>query len=117
MVMSKTQIEKRKLRKRNPELVETINLAKKNNLLDLAKKLSGPTRLQSKINLDKLNNEGDVLIVGKVLGQGEIEKKKKVIALGFSEQAREKLKKAGCEIKTIKQEIKDNKDLKGIKII
>ena len=30
---------------------------------------------------------------------------------------KEKLKKAGCEIKTIKQEIEKNKDLKGVKVI
>jgi len=58
-----------------------------------------------------------VLIVGKVLGQGEIKNKKTVIAIGFSEQAKEKLKKAGCEIKTIKQELEKDKELKGLKIL
>ena len=54
-MMSKTQISKRVKRKTNPELVETIELAKKNNQLELAKKLSGPTRLQSKVNVEHLN--------------------------------------------------------------
>ena len=77
MTISKTKISKRTKRKTNPELVETIELAKKNNLLELAKKLSGPTRLQSKINLDELNKlkENKVLVVGKVLGGGQINKK------------------------------------------
>ena len=116
---SKTKIEKQSQRKRNPEIVETIKMARKNNLLDLAKKLSGPSRLYKKINLDELEKiEGDnIMIVGKVLGSGEINKKIEVSALGFSEQAKEKLKKAGCKINNIKQEIKDNKRLEGVELI
>ncbi len=118
-MISKTQISKRIKKKTNPELVETIELAKKNNLLDLGKKLSGPTRLQTKINLDDLNKlkESEFLVVGKVLGKGEINKKIKIAALGFSEQAKEKLKKAGCEIFTVKQGIEKNKKLEGVKVI
>lgn len=105
--------------KRNPELVNTIFLAKKNNLLELAKRLSAPTRKQSSVNLENLNKlkEDKVIVVGKVLGGGEIKKKMSIAALGFSEQAREKLKKAGCEIKTIKQEVEKNLKLTGVKII
>ena len=116
-MISKTQISKRTLKKRNPEIVETINLAKKNDLLDLAMRLSGPSSKYKNINIDEMGKiEGDkILIVGKVLGSGDINKKVKVAALGFSERAKEKLKKAGCEIKSIKQEIKDNK-LDGFKI-
>ena len=117
--ISKTQIVKRLQKKRNPEIVETIILAKKNDLLDLSKKLSAPASQYTKINLDKLSEiEGEkVMIIGKVLGQGEISGKKEISALGFSEQAKEKLKKAGCEVKTIKQEIENNKKLEGVKIL
>ena len=118
-MISKTQIAKRIKRKTNPELVETIKFAKENNLLDLAKKLSGPTRQQTKISLDRLNKvkEDNIIIVGKVLGQGKIEKKIVIAALSFSEQAKEKLKKAGCDIKTISQIVKKNPKLEGVKII
>ncbi len=118
-MISKTKISKRIKRKTNPELVETIELAKKNNLLDLAKKLSGPTRLQSKVNLEDLKKikEDKILVVGKVLGDGQIERKISIAALGFSKSAFEKLKKKGCETRTIKQEIEKNKKLEGIKII
>ena len=106
------------MRKRNPELVETIRLARGGGLLELAKKLSGPSRLYSKINLNELENKGEhIIIAGKVLGQGEINKKISVSALGFSEQAKEKLKRAGCEINTIKQELEKNPKLEGVKII
>ncbi len=118
-MISKTKIHKRMQRKRNPELVDTIFLAKKNNLLELAKRVSAPTRQQGSVNLDDLNKlkEDRVIVVGKVLGSGEIKKKMSVAALRFSEQAKEKLKKAGCEIKTIKQEIEKNSKLAGVKII
>ncbi len=119
MKLSKTKINKRMKRKTNPELVSTIEEAKKNNLLELAKKLSGPTKQQTRVNLDELNkiNKENIIVVGKILGQGNIDKKISVSALSFSKQAREKLKKAGCEIKTIKQEIEKNKELKEVKIV
>jgi len=115
-MISKTKISKRIKKKTNPELVETIKLAKKNNLLVLAKKLSIPRKLQAKMNLDQLNNlkRNKIIVVGKVLGKGEIEKKIEVAALSFSESAKEKLKKKGCEIKTIKQEIEKNPTMKGV---
>ncbi len=118
-MISKTKINERMRKKRNPILVDTIFLAKKNNMLALAHKLSGSTRQQSKVNLSELNEmkEDKVIVVGKVLGSGDIKKKMSIAALGFSAQAREKLKKAGCEIKTIKQEIEKNSKLTGVKII
>ena len=118
-MISKTQISKRIKKKRNPEIVETINLAKKNNLLDLAKKLSGPRGNYKTINLDDLEKvKGDkILVVGKVLGSGEINRKMSIWALGFSEKARDKLKKAGCDIKTIKEVLDKNKTLEGVNII
>ncbi len=119
MMISKTKINYRAGRKKNLSLVRTILLAKKNNQLELAKILSGPTRQQSRLNLDELNklNEKIIIVTGKVLGSGNIEKKISVSALGFSEQAKEKLKKAGCETKTIFEELEKNPELKGVKII
>src|SRR3989344_7524316 len=110
-MISKTQISKRIIKKKNPEIVETINLAKKNNLLDLAKKLSGSRKNYKNINLDELNKiEGnEILVVGKILGSGNINKKMGIAALGFSDKAKEKLEKAGCDIKSIKEAINDIK--------
>ena len=94
-------------------------MAKNEGLLDLSKKLTAPASQYLKINLDKLDEvKGDkIMVVGKILGQGEVSKKIKVSALGFSEGAREKLVKAGCEIKTIKEEIESNKKLEGVEIL
>ncbi len=118
-MITKSQITKRTKKKTNPELVETIQLTKQNNLLELGKKLSGPNKFQKKINLGEISKlkENKIMVVGKVLGFGEINKKISISALSFSKQAEEKLKKAGCEIKPLKQEIEDNKKLEGVKII
>jgi large subunit ribosomal protein L18e len=118
-MISKTQLSKRIVRKMNPEIVETIKLAENFGHMDLAKRLSSPRSNYTNINLDELSKiESDkILVVGKVLGSGDIDKKIGVAALGFSEQAREKLEKVGCSIKSIKDALENNKKLEGVKII
>lgn len=119
---SKSLIKKQTERKQNRELVETIILAKKNKeWLKVAGILSYPRSKKININLDRINKEseqGDSIVVpGKVLSQGEIDKKIKIAAFNFSEKAKEKLKKANCEVFSIAEEIKKNPDAKGIKIL
>lgn len=115
MKISKRKINGRMKKKTNPILAQAIFIAKKNNQ-ELAKELSKPTRQQAKINVGRLNEAKSdvVLIAGKVLSSGEISKKLKVYALGFSAGAKEKLKKAGCEMKTIIEVLKTLK--KGEKL-
>jgi len=119
---SKTLIGKQVTRKGNPELIETILATKKKNAwLEVARILSGPRRSHMNINLEDINKktkEGEMVVIsGKVLSQGEVDKKIKVIALGFSESAKEKLKKSDCKISSIIDEIKSNPDAKGLKIL
>jgi len=119
---SKTVIEKQIRRKNNPELAETIILAKKNPAWNsVASILSSSRENRINLNLDEISeitSEGENIVVsGKVLSQGNISKKVKVIALSFSERAREKLLKNGCKISSILDEIKSNPSGKGIKIL
>ena len=119
---SKTLIEKQLRRKTNRELVETLILAKKNeNWLKVAHILSKPRRKRNNLNLEELNKQGasgeKIIIPGKILSRGEIDKKIKVVAIGFSKKAKEKLLKAGCELSSILDEIKLNPSAKGIKIL
>ena len=119
---TKTQIEKQLQKKTNSELAETIILAKKNKEWQgVAGIISGPRRKRANINLgriDEQSKEGEVIIVpGKVLSIGEINKKIKVVALGFSEVAKEKLLKSKTEAISILEEIKKNPSAKGIKIL
>ena len=112
---SKTQINKNMNRKTNNVLAEAIFLAKKNNLIELATKLSLPVRKRIEVNLDKINkikNE-TVIIPGKVLSGGEITRKCKVYAMAFSKTAEEKLKKAGCETEKLIKALRTNKKING----
>jgi large subunit ribosomal protein L18e len=120
--MNKTKIERKLKRKNNPELVKTIIYAKKSlNWLAVANAVSIPKRKRIGLNLDEINsqcNDGDVVIVpGKVLSNGEIAKKIKISALGFSKQSVEKLKKSKISFNKIIEEIKENPDGKNIVIV
>ncbi len=119
---TKTLIGKQIKKKTNIELVETVIAAKKHKAwLKVAGILSGPRRKRIDLNLIDLNKntkESDVLVVpGKVLSQGEISKKVKVVALNFSQKAKDKLSKAKCGVVSILEEIKKNPEGKGIKIL
>jgi len=119
---SKTKIDEQLGRKNNSELVQTIIEAKKKpKWLEVAGILSSPRINRININLDRLDKEtkdGETIIVpGKILSQGEINKKIKVVAFGFSERAKEKILKAKGEVSTISEEIKKNPDAKNVRII
>lgn len=120
MNKSKTKIESQLKNKTNPELVKTIILAKKNPAwTEVASILTTSAKVTPQINLSKINaTEAKIIVVpGKVLSQGEVTKKVKVAAFKFSEKAKEKLKKAGCEIISIAKEIESNKDAKDVTIL
>jgi len=119
---TKSKIEKQLQRKTNSKLVETIIACKKNKAwLNVAEILSGPRKNRTALNLEELNekikSEKIILIPGKILSQGELDKKIKVVALNFSEKAKEKLKKSGAETLTILEEVKKNPEAKGVKIL
>lgn len=122
MIKSKTKISKQLERKTNSELVETIILAKKSPAwLEVAGILSSPRRKRANMNLNEIDKVVDkekvILVPGKVLSEGDIDKKIKVVALGFSEKAREKLLKSGCQTLSILEEIKLNPSAKDVKVL
>jgi large subunit ribosomal protein L18e len=118
---SKTKIFKQTKRKTSQELVETILACKKNkNWKNIAEILSSPRRMKICVNLDEINEktkEGDTIIVpGKVLSEGNVDKKIRIVALNFSEKAREKLKKTKSEVVNILEELKINPKFQGAKV-
>ena len=122
MVKSKTKIQKQLQRKRNPELVETILAAKKNEKwLEVAGILTNSKRKKICKNIDEIEKdakEGEIIIIpGKVLSMGESSKKLKIAALNFSEKAKDKLLTSKSQIISILDEIKSNPSAKGIKIL
>ncbi len=119
---SKTKISTQSKRKRNPELVETIMTAKKNDKwFRVSEILASPRKNKVEKNLEEINkgskSEEVVVVPGKVLSMGELDKKIKVVALDFSESAKEKILKSGSKLSTILEEIKMNPEAKGVKIL
>lgn len=117
MVLSKTKVNDRMNKKTNSVLVETLFLAKKANI-ELASALAVPTRKQAQVNIGRLNEakSDTVFVPGKVLSNGEIKKKLTVYALSFSETAKLKLKKAGCQYDTIINVLKNMKKTDKLKV-
>jgi large subunit ribosomal protein L18e len=118
--ISKTKIENRMRQKANPILVNAIVQLKKTNPA-IAKILAMPRKKQLSLNLtqiDKMIKDGDkVFVPGKILSSGDITKKAKIVAWNASEKAVEKMKAAKIEFTFLNDEIKTNKDLKGVKIL
>ncbi len=122
MEKSKTKISKQLERKTSSELAGTILASKKNNAWNaVAAILSGPRRARINMNLgdvSKISKAGETIVVpGKVLSQGEMDKKIKLVAFAFSQNAREKILDAKGEIETIFNEIKKNPSAKGVRIL
>ena len=119
---TKTKINKQIERKTNKKLVDTvIALKKKEKWIEIAGILSRPKRKFVSINLNEINDltkDGETIVIpGKVLSQGEITKKIKIVALNFSEKAKEKLLKSKIPVSEISEEIKKNPDAKDIRIL
>jgi large subunit ribosomal protein L18e len=119
---SKSLIEKQIQKKNSPFLVETLIAAKKNSKWnEVASVLSSPRRKRINLNLEEINRlskAGETIVVpGKVLSEGEIDKKINLAALGFSAKAKEKLIDAKCEVLSILEEIKKNPEAKGLRVL
>ncbi|MBS3151964.1 50S ribosomal protein L18e [Candidatus Woesearchaeota archaeon] len=86
----------------------------------VARYLESPTRQRREVNLykiDKYSKEGEFIVVpGKILSQGDLNKKVTVAAYRFSEKAKEKINKLGKAI-LIQQLMKDNPKGKKVRIL
>lgn len=121
-MISRTKIKFRTGKKTNPSIKETIALALKNSAWHkVAQRLSASTRDYVSVNLSQLDsitkNGETVVVLGKVLGSGNITKKIRVCALGFSSSAIEKMKKTKSESVSVMDEIKINPKAESIKLI
>ncbi len=105
--ISKTKIEKQMQRKTNKQLRELIIKLKKQSGqgVEIARELARPSYCVFNLSeLNSLTEPGETVIVsGKVLGCGELAHKLDLAAFGFSESAREKIKKAGGKIFEIQE--------------
>ncbi len=87
----------------------------------VAELLERPTRRRVAVNLSKINRyarEGEMVIVpGKVLGAGFLEKKVTIAAFSFSAQALQKINAAGARAITLREAIKENPKGRNTRII
>ena len=85
----------------------------------VAKRLSAPTNERPVVNVSKLERLGwdRVVVPGKVLGAGHLNKKVEVVAYAFSESAKKKIEKVGGKTRTIAKEFEANPEGKGLKVV
>ncbi len=110
--------------KENPKINSTIEELMKTQKpfwRRVAKDLSKPRRRWVEVNTGRLENivkEGSTVVVpGKVLGSGPINKKITVAAFSFSKAAKQLIEKAGGKTTTIPELLKANPEGKNLIIL
>jgi large subunit ribosomal protein L18e len=87
----------------------------------LAEELEKPRRKRRSVNVGKLSRygvEGRLIIVpGKVLGAGKVEKRFTVAALSFSQQAKRKIEDAGGKCVSIEEILNSHRVKEGLQIL
>ena len=117
----------KKLNKSNPHtgsLVDALRATSRSAdapvWLEVAKRLSAPTRGRAEVNVSRINrhtSEGDVVVVpGVVLGAGILGHSVKVGALRFSQSAVEKIEEAKGACMSIEQLLESEPDGKKIRV-
>lgn len=108
----------------NQELIDTINLLKKDKRAfwkAVAKILERPKRKRVAVNIGKINKLADdgkiVIIPGKVLSTGELTKKVVIAAFSYSKRAKEIIEKSGNRAITIKDAYNELKNFQDALII
>jgi len=123
-MISRTHIKSRMVNKTNTNHSNSVTAAlktKSKTWHTVAQKLSAATRKHGSINLnkiDKITTTGDTLVIlGKVLGGGDVTKKVRLCALSFSGSALDKLKKTKSETVSVLEEITKNPKANGVKLL
>ncbi len=114
--------------KTNPRILNLVSILKEASRTneahiwrEIAKRLDSPTKNHAEVNLSKINryaNDGETLIVpGKVLGSGAIDRPVEVAALNFSKQAATKIAEAKGNCITIEQLLMKNPKGSRVRIL
>ena len=118
----------KKIIKTNPNLIELINKLNKKSKSedvaiwkDVAKRLGRSNRRTAELNLSDINRHAiedeTILVPGKVLSNGDLDKKVNVVALKFSAKAQQKIERAGGECISIDEIIETNPKGSNIRIM
>jgi len=107
--------------KRLLALIYELKKADKEIWKKVARELSKPTRRRPSVNVSKIEayvNDGEtVLVPGKVLGSGDLNKKVEVAAFAFSESAKTLIEKRGGKTISIDELMKSNPEGKNVRIL
>lgn len=117
-----------KRREKNPviqDLIEKLKIqarrAEAPIWKDIARRLEKPRRNWAEVNvghLERYAKEGETIVIpGKLLGSGYIEKRITVAAASCSQMARQKIKEAGGTVKTFQDIMKENPKGSGVRIM
>ena len=118
----------KKLTKTDPNLTLLVDELKRESRekdiaiwRDIALRLEKPSRNWAEVNLSRLErycNEGDVIVVpGKVLGAGNLNKKLTVAAFRFSNSAKKAIEDAGGKNLSIMELVRQNPEGSGVRIM
>ncbi len=103
------------------KLISDLRKSKKPIWKRIAEDLEKPRRIRRSVNLSRINRyskEGETVVVpGKVLGDGILEKKVKIAAFQFSQSAKEKITGNGSSFMSISELLKNNPEGKGVRIL
>lgn len=87
----------------------------------VAELLGRPARKRVVVNVSRINRYAEVgetvIVPGKVLGAGTLEKPVNVAAFSFSFSAAEKIKQAGGRVMSIEDLLKENPKGSGVRVI
>ncbi|MCE4617440.1 MAG: 50S ribosomal protein L18e [Desulfurococcales archaeon] len=93
----------------------------KNVWFYIAELLEKPRRQKIAVNVSKINRYGDenhiIVVPGKLLGAGKVEKKVTVAAFSYSQKAKEKIEAAGGRVLTLAELLEERPEAREIKII
>ncbi len=110
-------------KKTNPkilELIKKLSDRKEKIWKDLSERLSKPRRNYAIVNIAKINRygkNGDIIVVpGKVLGYGDLDKKITVSAINFSSEAKRKIISAKGKCLEMEELLKENPKGSNVKI-
>ncbi|RLG38285.1 50S ribosomal protein L18e [Methanosarcinales archaeon] len=117
-----------KARKTHPRILRMLDELRKasreNNVRiwrDIAERLERPRRSYAEVNLSRINRyarEGETIVVaGKVLGAGKLDKRVYVAALGFSRKAYQRITALGGRCMSIDDLLKENPKGSGVRIM
>jgi large subunit ribosomal protein L18e len=119
---------KRAANKTNPRIQYLVSMLKEtsrsneaNVWREIARRLEAPNRNYAEVNIGKINryaNDGETILVpGKVLGSGALDRAVVVAALNFSESATSKIEKAKGTCMSIEDLVKNNPTGSRVRIL